>query len=53
MRGAFESEFVPLAEAGELVANEEIHEGLAAAPEAFCQLMRGLNTGKVVVKLDH
>lgn len=53
MRGAFESEFVPLAEAGELVANEEIHEGLAAAPDAFCQLMRGLNTGKVVVKLDH
>jgi NADPH-dependent curcumin reductase CurA len=31
---AFEEEFVPLAEAGELVANEEIHDGLAAAPDA-------------------
>jgi len=35
-----------------LVANEEIHEGLASAPEAFCRLMRGDNTGKVVVHVD-
>ena len=48
-RAAFEQEFIPLAEAGDLVANEEIHEGLASAPEAFCRLMRGDNTGKVVV----
>jgi NADPH-dependent curcumin reductase CurA len=50
-RQAFEEEFVPLAEAGELVANEEIHDGLAAAPDAFCELMRGRNHGKVVVRV--
>ena len=50
-RGSFEQEFVPLAEAGELVANEEMHDGLAAAPEAFCNLMRGGNHGKVVVRV--
>jgi NADPH-dependent curcumin reductase len=52
LRDQFESEFVPLVEAGELIANEEIHEGLAAAPDAFCQLMRGQNTGKVVISLE-
>jgi len=31
--------------------NEEFHVGLACAPEAFCRLMRGENTGKVVVQL--
>jgi NADPH-dependent curcumin reductase CurA len=50
-RQAFEAEFVPLAEAGELTANEEFHDGLGAAPAAFCRLMRGRNTGKVVVRL--
>ena len=42
---------MPLAEAGELVANEDIHDGLAAAPDAFCVLMRGRNHGKVVVRV--
>jgi len=51
-RAAFEQEFIPLAEAGDLVANEEMHEGLASAPDAFCRLMRGGNTGKVVVHVD-
>jgi len=50
-RSAFEEEFVPLAEAGELVANEDMHDGLAAAPDAFCDLMRGRNHGKVVVRV--
>ena len=50
-RQAFEEEFVPLAEAGELVGNEDIHDGLAAAPDAFCDLMRGRNHGKVVVRV--
>lgn len=50
-RSAFEEQFVPLAESGQLVANEEMHEGLAAAPDAFCELMRGRNHGKVVVKV--
>ena len=51
-RITFEQEFVPLAEAGELVANEQMVEGLAAAPEAFCELMTGNNHGKVVVRVD-
>ncbi|MBL6820981.1 MAG: NADP-dependent oxidoreductase [Proteobacteria bacterium] len=50
-RTAFEDEFVPLAESGDLVANEEMHDGLATAPDAFCELMRGRNHGKVVVKV--
>ncbi len=50
-RQAFEAEFVPLMEAGELTANEEIHNGLEAAPDAFCRLMRGHNNGKVVISL--
>lgn len=50
-RQAFEAEFVPLMESGELTANEELHEGLEAAPEAFCRLMQGRNTGKVVIRL--
>jgi NADPH-dependent curcumin reductase CurA len=50
-RQAFEDEFVPLAEAGELTANEEFHDGLSAAPAAFCRLMRGHNNGKVVVRV--
>jgi NADPH-dependent curcumin reductase CurA len=50
-RATFEEEFVPLAEAGELVANEDIHDGLAAAPDAFCDLMRGHNHGKVLVRV--
>jgi len=28
-----------------------VHRGLASAPEAFCRLMRGDNTGKVIVTL--
>ena len=50
-RAAFEDEFVPLAEAGKRAGNEEMHDGLEAAPEAFCQLMRGRNPGKVVVRV--
>ena len=50
-RSTFEQEFVPLAEAGELVANEQMVEGLEAAPEAFCELMTGNNHGKVVVRV--
>ena len=37
--------------AGRLHFREELHHGLAAAPAAFCRLMRGENQGKVVVRL--
>ena len=41
----------PLVERGELKVVEDIAEGLAAAPEAFCRLMRGENVGKALVRL--
>lgn len=50
-RSGFEQEFTPLVEQGEIVGNEEVHLGLASAPDAFCRLMRGDNTGKVIVSL--
>ena len=50
-RGRFETGYVPLIESGVLRANEEVHEGLASAPEAFCRLMAGQNTGKVIIRL--
>jgi NADPH-dependent curcumin reductase len=37
--------------AGELHFREDLHQGLAAAPAAFCRLMRGENQGKVVVRV--
>ncbi|MEP1444649.1 MAG: NADP-dependent oxidoreductase [Paraglaciecola sp.] len=36
---------------GKLVVREDVAQGLAAAPEAFCRLMRGENMGKSVVKV--
>jgi NADPH-dependent curcumin reductase CurA len=37
--------------AGQISAPETVVEGLAAAPEAFLGLMRGENTGKMVIKI--
>ncbi|GIF99250.1 NADP-dependent oxidoreductase [Catellatospora citrea] len=37
--------------AGEIKAEETVVEGLENAPEAFAGLLRGANTGKMVVKL--
>jgi len=51
-RSSFEREFTPLVEQGKIVGNEEVHRGLASAPAAFCRLMRGDNTGKVIVTLN-
>ena len=47
----FERRYTPLVEDGSIRANEECHQGLSSAPDAFCRLMRGENTGKVVVDL--
>ena len=47
----FERRYTPLVEDGSIRANEECHPGLSSAPDAFCRLMRGENTGKVVVEL--
>ncbi|BCJ40634.1 NADP-dependent oxidoreductase [Actinoplanes ianthinogenes] len=37
--------------AGQISAQETVVEGLAGAPEAFLGLLRGENTGKMVIKL--
>lgn len=37
--------------AGKFHYREDISEGLAAAPEAFCRLMRGENFGKALVRV--
>ena len=31
---------------------EDVTEGLANAPTAFSKLMRGLNTGKTIIKIN-
>ena len=41
---------LPLLRAGKLHQREDISQGLASAPEAFCRLMRGENFGKVIVE---
>ncbi|MCS6948797.1 MAG: NADP-dependent oxidoreductase [Steroidobacteraceae bacterium] len=38
-------------QAGQFHYREDITEGLAAAPEAFCRLMRGGNFGKALVRV--
>jgi NADPH-dependent curcumin reductase CurA len=50
-REACLDELVPLVESGALRVREDVVEGIAAAPAAFCRLMRGENTGKALVKL--
>jgi integrase len=39
-------------EAGKLVVRETVVEGLENAPEAFLGLLRGDNTGKMVVRIS-
>jgi hypothetical protein len=36
---------------GQFKVREDIAEGLAAAPEAFCRQMRGGNFGKALVRV--
>ncbi|MCY4357032.1 MAG: NADP-dependent oxidoreductase [Gammaproteobacteria bacterium] len=51
-RQEFLKEVMPLYHDGRLKPHEDIIEGLASAPEAFCRLMRGENNGKVIVALS-
>ena len=48
---AFYSEVAPLVASGRLKWRETIVEGLANAPQAFIGMMKGANTGKMVVKI--
>jgi NADPH-dependent curcumin reductase CurA len=51
-RGEFLDLALPLVRAGKLHTIEDIAQGLDAAPEAFCRLMRGENLGKALVRLQ-
>lgn len=48
---AFRAEVGPLLREGKVTARETIVEGLERAPEAFIGLLRGENTGKMLVRL--
>jgi NADPH-dependent curcumin reductase CurA len=48
-REAFEKGYAPLIEQGLIQGNESIYDGLAQAPQAFCDMMSGVALGKVVI----
>ncbi len=50
-RDEFIAACLPYVRDGRLKMREDIATGLAAAPAAFCRLMRGENMGKAVVKV--
>jgi len=51
-RDEFISACLPYIKAGTLNMREDIADGLANAPEAFCRLMQGANMGKAIVKVS-
>jgi NADPH-dependent curcumin reductase CurA len=48
---AFLAEVAPLVAGGQIRSKETIMDGLARAPQAFLDLLRGGNVGKMVVRL--
>jgi NADPH-dependent curcumin reductase CurA len=48
---AFLKEVAPLVASGQVRTKETVVDGLAAAPQAFLDLLRGGNVGKMVVRL--
>ena len=51
LRDEFIEKVTPLVTSGELVVRETVREGLDDAVAAFIDLLRGGNTGKMIVKL--
>jgi NADPH-dependent curcumin reductase CurA len=50
-RDEFVEAVVPWLEEEKIFQLEDVAEGIEAAPEAFCRLMRGGNFGKAVVRM--
>jgi hypothetical protein len=48
---AFLAEVAPLVASGQVRTKETVVEGLASAPQAFLDLLRGENVGKMIVRL--
>jgi NADPH-dependent curcumin reductase CurA len=51
MHGEFIERVTPLVTSGDLVVRETVREGLDDAVPAFLDLLRGGNTGKMIVRL--
>ena len=47
----FAAEVAPLVQSGRLVARETVVQGLANAPQAFLDMLRGGNIGKMIVRI--
>jgi hypothetical protein len=52
LHGEFIAKVTQLVTSGDLVVRETVREGLEDAVPAFLDLLRGGNTGKMVVRLD-
>ena len=50
-RDEFVDAVIPWLEQGEIFQLEDVADGIEAAPDAFCRLMRGGNFGKSVVRM--
>ena len=48
---AFQAEVAPLVASGRLKWRETVVNGLANAPQAFIDMLKGANVGKMVVKI--
>ena len=51
LQDAFVAEAAPLIASGSIVVRETIVDGLEHAPQAFIDMLRGANTGKMLVRL--
>ena len=51
LRPAFEEQVVAWLREGRLQARDTVREGLAEAPQAMIDLLRGANTGKMLVRI--